>query len=134
MASDEGEARLTATMCGVVQRLNKLVMVRAYKSRYAPEIGDVVVGRVDELQTRRWAVDIGSRPQSSLQLSAVDLPGGVQRRRTAEDELVMRAVFREGDVLAAEVCAPPCRAVGTAVTSGASEPTTRQSLGGACAM
>lgn len=31
------------------------------------------------------------------------LPGGAQRRRNAEDELAMRSVFREGDVISAEV-------------------------------
>jgi exosome complex component RRP4 len=103
MVEDEDEVRLVATTCGVVQRLNKLVMVRPYKSRYVPEIGDVVVGRVTEIQARRWAVDIGARPQSSLQLSAVELPGGIQRRRTQEDELNMRQVFREGDIIATEV-------------------------------
>jgi exosome complex RNA-binding protein Rrp4 len=32
-------------------------------------------------------------------LSAVSLPGGVQRRRTAEDELQMREIFQEGDLI-----------------------------------
>jgi exosome complex RNA-binding protein Rrp4 len=54
---------------------------------------------------RRWVVDISSVTQASLQLSAVDLPGGIQRRRTTDDELMMRDVYREGDVIAAEVCA-----------------------------
>merc|ERR1711903_64068 len=36
-------------------------------------------------------------------LSAVSLPGDVQRRRTQEDELSMRSVFREGDTVCAEV-------------------------------
>lgn len=32
-------------------------------------------------------------------LSAVSLPGGIQRRRTAEDELQMREIFKEGDIV-----------------------------------
>lgn len=32
-------------------------------------------------------------------LSAVSLPGGIQRRRTAEDELQMREIFKEGDLV-----------------------------------
>jgi exosome complex component RRP4 len=71
--------------------------------RYTAELGDVVVGRVDEVQTRRWTVEIGSQTQSSLQLSAVQLPGGIQRRRTSDDELNMRQLFKEGDVVVAEV-------------------------------
>eukprot|EP00775_Hariotina_reticulata_P011107 gene11107-11261_t len=64
---------LVATLCGVVQRINKLIYVQPVKSRYQPEIGDVVVGRVTE------------------------------RRRNAEDELNMRNMFREGDLISAEV-------------------------------
>ena len=48
-------------------------------------------------------MDLRGRAEATLQLSAVNLPGGVQRRRTAEDELNMRAVFREGDLITAEV-------------------------------
>jgi exosome complex component RRP4 len=70
--------------------------------RYGAELGDVVVGRVTDLAARRWAVDVGAATRASLQLGAVALPGDVQRRRTAEDELAMRGWFREGDVLVAE--------------------------------
>lgn len=44
-------------------------------------------------------MDLQSQQQGSLLLSAVNLPGGVQRRRNAEDELAMRSVFREGDLI-----------------------------------
>ena len=36
-------------------------------------------------------------------LSSVNLEGGEQRRRTYEDQMNMRAVYEEGDVLSAEV-------------------------------
>jgi hypothetical protein len=71
--------------------------------RYSAELGDVVVGRVVELQARRWAVDVGAAARAALQLGAVALPGDVQRRRTAEDELAMRDWFAEGDIVVAEV-------------------------------
>lgn len=48
---------------------------------------------------KRWRVDLGSKGEAVLLLSAVNLPGGVQRRRTAEDELSMRSIFQEGDVI-----------------------------------
>ena len=41
--------------------------------------------------------------EAILHLSAVNLPGGVQRRRTWEDELNMKNVFGEKQVLCAEV-------------------------------
>lgn len=95
--------QILATVCGVVERVNKLVYVRPLKSRYSAETGDVVVGRVSEILGKKWKVDLNSRQEAGLLLSAVNLPGGVQRRRTAEDELNMRTVFKEGDLISAEV-------------------------------
>eukprot|EP00887_Chlorella_sp_A99_P004016 scaffold11.g4016.t1 len=94
---------LVATVCGLVQRVNKLVTVQAWRHRYRAEVGDVVVGRVCEAAGKRWRVDVAAQVEAALLLSAVNLPGGVQRRRTAEDELNMRLVFQEGDLLSAEV-------------------------------
>ncbi len=87
----------------MVERVNKLVAVRALRARYVPEVGDVVVGRVTNVRPRRWAVDIGAPTEGALLLSAVTLPGAVQRRRTHEDELNMRQYFAEGDLVSAEV-------------------------------
>jgi len=92
-----------ATVCGAVQRVNKLISVRPLKSRYSADLGDVVVGRVTEIAGKRWRVNISARQQAQLMLSAVNLPGGMQRRRTAEDELNMRTLFKEGDLISAEV-------------------------------
>ncbi|GBG80770.1 hypothetical protein CBR_g31324 [Chara braunii] len=72
------DGQLLATVCGVVERVNKLVSVRSLKTRYSPEIGDVVVGRVTKIAQKRWRVDVYSRQHASLMLSAVNLPGGVQ--------------------------------------------------------
>ncbi len=52
-----------------------------------------------QISGKKWRVDLHSKQEAGLQLSAVHLPGGVQRRRTAEDELTMRSVFVEGDLL-----------------------------------
>ncbi|WIA09572.1 hypothetical protein OEZ85_008964 [Tetradesmus obliquus] len=97
------DGRLLATLCGVVQRIDKLIYVQPVKSRYTPEVGDVVVGRVTEIAGKRWKVDLNSRQEAGLLISAVNLPGGVQRRRNAVDELNMRSMFREGDLISAEV-------------------------------
>ena len=48
--------------------------------RYNAQIGDLVVGRITEVQPRRWKVDAGSRQDAVLMLSSVNLPGGVQVR------------------------------------------------------
>lgn len=92
-----------ASVAGTVQRVNKLVTVRAARSRYNAEVGDLVVGRITEVQPRRWKVDANSRQDAVLMLSSVNLPGGVQRRKLESDELQMRTFFEEGDLLVAEV-------------------------------
>ncbi|GIL70270.1 hypothetical protein Vretimale_3419 [Volvox reticuliferus] len=97
------DGKLVATVCGVVERVNKLIYVKTLNSRYNAEQGDVVVGRVAEISGKAWRVDLKSRQESKLLLSAVHLPGGVQRRRNAEDELNMRSFFREGELISAEI-------------------------------
>ncbi|KAF8880199.1 hypothetical protein BD779DRAFT_1446400 [Infundibulicybe gibba] len=92
-----------ASVAGTVERVNKLVTVRAIRTRYNPEVGDLVVGRITEVQPRRWKVDANSRQDAVLMLSSVNLPGGVQRRKLESDELQMRNFFEEGDLLVAEV-------------------------------
>ncbi|XP_047028262.1 exosome complex component RRP4 [Helicoverpa zea] len=94
---------LKASVSGVMQKVNKLICIRPSKNRYVGEIGDVVVGRVLEVQQRRWKVDTNSRLDSVLQLSSVNLPGGELRRRSAEDEQMMRKHLQEGDLISAEV-------------------------------
>jgi len=92
-----------ASVAGTIERVNKLISVRAVRTRYNPEVGDLVVGRITEVQPRRWKVDANSRQDAVLMLSSVNLPGGVQRRKLESDELQMRTFFEEGDLLVAEV-------------------------------
>ncbi|KIM88208.1 hypothetical protein PILCRDRAFT_814112 [Piloderma croceum F 1598] len=92
-----------SSLAGTVERVNKLVTVKAIRTRYNPEVGDLVVGRITEVQPRRWKVDANSRQDAVLMLSSVNLPGGVQRRKLESDELQMRNFFEEGDLLVAEV-------------------------------
>lgn len=86
-----------------MNRTNKLISVRPLRARYTPEVGDLVVGRIVEVQPKRWRVDVGSVQLAGLPLSAINLPGGIQRRRTETDELAIRTFFAEGDLLVAEV-------------------------------
>ncbi|KAI0684803.1 hypothetical protein BC835DRAFT_1292097 [Cytidiella melzeri] len=95
--------QVISSVAGTVERVNKLITVRPARTRYNPEVGDLVVGRITEVQPRRWKVDAGSRQDAVLQLSSVNLPGGVQRRKVDSDELQMRTFFEEGDLLVAEV-------------------------------
>jgi len=97
------DGKLVATNCGVVEQVNKLVYVRPLKHRYAGSVGDVVVGRIVEVQSERWSVEIGASRLAFLHIGAIQLPGSVQRRRTEEDSLRMREFLAENDTISAEV-------------------------------
>lgn len=92
-----------ATVCGSVERINKLVFVRPIKQKYCGDIGDVIVARIAEVSGDRWIVDYGGTQTAVLTLGGVNLPGSVQRRRTDEDKMQMRDLFKEGDVFACEI-------------------------------
>uniref|UniRef100_A0A8C0E0N6 Exosome component 2 n=1 Tax=Balaenoptera musculus TaxID=9771 RepID=A0A8C0E0N6_BALMU len=94
-----GEEKLIASVAGSVERVNKLVCVKALKTRYHGEVGDIVVGRITEVQQKRWKVETNSRLDSVLLLSSMNLPGGELRRRSAKDELAMRGFLQEGDLI-----------------------------------
>jgi exosome complex component RRP4 len=55
------------------------------------------------VQSKRWRVDIGAPLLAGLPLSAINLPGGILRKRTETDELQIRTFFSEGDLLVCEV-------------------------------
>ncbi|GAB2210823.1 hypothetical protein Droror1_Dr00016109 [Drosera rotundifolia] len=101
--TSELDGEVVATLCGVVERVNKLVYVRALRARYKPETGDIVVGRVMEVGQKRWRIDINANQDAVLMLSSMNMPDKIQRRRTAVDELNMRNIFEENDVICAEV-------------------------------
>ncbi|EXB39314.1 hypothetical protein L484_025009 [Morus notabilis] len=101
--TSELNGEVVATVCGVVERVNKLVYVRALRARYKPEVGDIIVGRVVVVAPKRWRIEINYSQDAVLMLSSMNLPDGIQRRRTALDELNMRSIFEENDVICAEV-------------------------------
>lgn len=96
---DEHGVTLLASTLGAVQRVAKWVAVQPVNSRYSPEVGDIVVGRVAEVGSKRWSIDIGARQFASLPLGGIVLSGGEQRRRTLEDQIAMRGILKEGDLV-----------------------------------
>lgn len=92
-----------SSVAGIVEKVNKLVSVKPLRTRYNAEIGDVIVGRIIEVGSKRWRVDTNSKQDTVLLLSSINLPGGIQRRKSESDELQMRNFFVEGDILSAEV-------------------------------
>lgn len=94
---------ILSSVSGTLQKTNKLLSIAPLRARYTPEIGDLVVGRIVEVQTKRWKVDLSAPLLAHLPLSAINLPGGILRKRTSTDELAIRSFFSEGDLLVAEV-------------------------------
>ncbi|RNA38155.1 exosome complex component RRP4 [Brachionus plicatilis] len=92
-----------ASVVGYVTKVNNLFLVQPIKTRYIGDVGDVVVGRITAVDTSRWRVDINSTLDAMLPLTSVNLPGGELRRRSEEDERMMRHYFVENDLISAEV-------------------------------
>ncbi|KAF1354756.1 exosome complex exonuclease RRP4 [Delphinella strobiligena] len=105
--SNAGDSELMptirSTLAGTLQKTNKLLSVVPLRARYNPEIGDLVIGRIVEVQSRRWKVDVSGALLASLLLSSINLPGGILRKRTSVDELNIRSFFEEGELVVAEV-------------------------------
>ena len=82
---------------------SRLVYVKPLKARYHPEVGDVVVGRIVSVENKKWRVDVNAAHYANLLLTAINLPGGEQRRRSEEDKLHMREFYTENVLLSGEV-------------------------------
>lgn len=95
---------LCSSVYGRVNTINKLLTVHSiYSIRYSPEIGDVVVGYVYEIGNKRWRIEMNCKFEASLHLSAINIPGVVQRRKLESEEMKMREYFNLNDILVAEV-------------------------------
>ncbi|KAF3940396.1 hypothetical protein ABW19_dt0203170 [Dactylella cylindrospora] len=101
--NDGSPQSIISSLAGTISKTNKLLSIQALRFRYVPEIGDLVVGRILEVGTKRWRVDIAGPHSATLLLSSINLPGGILRKRTSTDELQIRTFFSEGDLLVAEV-------------------------------
>ena len=100
----DSSTTIYSTLAGTLLKTNKLLSIEPLRrAHYVPSIGDLIVGRIVEVQSRKWRVDINAPMFASLPLSSINLPGGTLRKRTAIDELNMRQFFSEGDLVVAEV-------------------------------
>uniref|UniRef100_A0A2K5MEJ3 Uncharacterized protein n=1 Tax=Cercocebus atys TaxID=9531 RepID=A0A2K5MEJ3_CERAT len=87
----------------IVSVAGSLICVKALKTRYIGEAGDIVVGRITEVQQKRWKVETNSGLDSVLLFSPMNLPGGELKRRSTEDELAMTGFLQGGELVSAEV-------------------------------
>ncbi|CAJ0952563.1 unnamed protein product, partial [Mesorhabditis belari] len=94
---------LYSSLAGAVRQVNRLINVQSVKQRYSPEIGDVVVGSITEVQEKRWKVDICGRLDAHLQLASVNLPGGELRRKTTRRRIGYAGLSCRRQFISAEV-------------------------------
>ncbi|CAG9571183.1 putative exosome complex exonuclease [Leishmania major strain Friedlin] len=99
----EGAGEVVAAISGHIEVTERVISVKGLLPRYQPEIGDVVVGRIVEVSGNKWHVDVNSTQTAIMLLSSVTEPGGILRRRGRGDELGMRQIFDQDDLVAAEV-------------------------------
>ena len=98
-----GYAKIYASVAGVVHKIDNWIGVKPLRQGYKPDIGDVVVARVVQVQKGAWTLDINSYQHAVLKLTSISLPSGEQRRRSEEDQLAMRSFFKENELISAEV-------------------------------
>ena len=108
-ARDDEDDDKYASVCGVVMRVDRLTWVQHPRGRYAPKVGDVVVGVVREIVAHRmgWRVDVNASRDAMLMLAAMsDASASAQQRRLNADDanaLQLSRVLREGECVSCEV-------------------------------
>lgn len=61
------DGALVASRCGVVRRVNQLILIEPLSGGYTPAVGHVVVGRIVQVRMEAWGRTVGSnRPELSL--------------------------------------------------------------------
>ncbi|KAI5189999.1 exosome complex component RRP4 [Nematocida sp. AWRm77] len=99
----EGHSIAIASVQGEVQKIDRLLTIPTQTRWYVPCVGDVVVGRIVGIANKRWYVDINTREEAVLMLTAINLVGNIQRRKGELDEIMMQEYFAPGDIIVAEV-------------------------------
>ncbi len=91
--------KIYATRIGLLEYNKKKVYLVALKAFYVPKVGDLVIGRVMDISTNGWIVDIRSPYLAMLRASdALNRPFKPQK-----DDLT--SIFKIGDLLIAKIIA-----------------------------
>ncbi|KAG0436286.1 Exosome complex component RRP4 [Dictyocoela muelleri] len=98
------QGKLISSLLGTPNLINKLYFVNPYKKyRFYGNIGDVIIGRIVGIGHKRWDIEMNSIYKCSLNLTAINLPGPVQRRKLESDQLNMKKFFDKNDLVVAEI-------------------------------
>jgi exosome complex component RRP4 len=74
---NQKDNKIYSNMAGVVHQIDQVVCVRPLRQGYRPDIGDVIVGKIVQTDQKRWMVDANSYQHAILNLTSINLPGGV---------------------------------------------------------
>ncbi|RLN35051.1 hypothetical protein C2845_PM03G01430 [Panicum miliaceum] len=76
--TSDQKGKLVSTLCGVVEWVDKLVHVRTLRTRYRPEICDILVGRVSKIGPESWRLEINSKQDAVMKFSSINFPDVIQ--------------------------------------------------------
>jgi len=92
------DSKVYASRLGLVNYEEKHVFVVALSSFYVPSVGDLVIGKVVEVNLNGWTVDINAPYFATLRASDI-----LSRFRPQRDEL--SSIFNVGDIILAKIVA-----------------------------
>ena len=101
----DDEINIYSSTLGVISKINKLISIEnVNKNLYMAEIGDHIIGQIVEVTSaKKWKLNINGNNLATLQLSSINLPGGLLRRKNEQDELNMKQLLKVGDLINCEV-------------------------------
>ncbi|UKJ90113.1 hypothetical protein MACJ_001043 [Theileria orientalis] len=94
---------LKATYSGLVKHVNQLVYVEPFSGKYMGQIGDIVIGIVENIQGNKWFLDVNSVERAHLSILQVNTQELANRRKIDEDIYEMSNLFRVKDIISSEV-------------------------------
>ena len=83
-----------ASVAGTVERVNKLVTVRAIRSRYNPEVGDLVVGRITEANSKIVLFFFQKKSKNRFTGTAPEMEGGCLFKAGCSSYVIFRQLAR----------------------------------------
>jgi len=90
----EDEINIYSSTLGVISKINKLISIEnVNKNLYMAEIGDHIIGQIVEVTSaKKWKLNINGNNLATLQLSSINLPGGLLRRSHSSTRITFKYV------------------------------------------
>ncbi|SBT31178.1 exosome complex component RRP4, putative (RRP4) [Plasmodium ovale wallikeri] len=99
----EEDEKFYACILGTVNYINKLVYVEPLRGKYTGAVGDLLVGKIKDINNDKWVVEIGSYCRAQLSISQTNISLFSQRIRLYNDVINMINIYKPNDIIACEV-------------------------------